>query len=251
MITWEDKTVIVTGGGTGVGRAICLKLTEYGAAIALNYCRSGKEALDTARIIEAMGGRVIALQADISDDAAVQKLVRDTEKAFGSIHYLVNNAGITKQIDLSDLESVTDEVWDQLFSVNVKGMFYCARAAAPIMKRQKAKQEDCAIINMGSISGITGSGSSLPYAVSKGAVHCLTKSLARALAPDIRVNCISPAAISTGWWEGEEEKMYRLSGDLPLQRISTPEDIAELVCSILVQSSMTGQIISPNNGMLI
>lgn len=219
MITWEDKTVIVTGGGTGVGRAICLKLAEYGAAIALNYCRSGKEALDTARIIEAMGGRVIALQADISDDAAVQKLVRDTENAFGSIHYLVNNAGITKQIDLSDLESVTDEVWDQLFSVNVKGMFYCARAAAPIMKRQKAKQEDCA--------------------------------LARALAPDIRVNCISPAAISTGWWEGEEEKMYRLSGDLPLQRISTPEDIAELVCSILVQSSMTGQIISPNNGMLI
>ncbi|MBS5083370.1 MAG: SDR family oxidoreductase [Clostridiales bacterium] len=219
MITWEDKTVIVTGGGTGVGRAICLKLAEYGAAIALNYCRSGKEALDTARIIEAMGGRVIALQADISDDAAVQKLVRDTENAFGSIHYLVNNAGITKQIDLSDLVSVTDEVWDQLFSVNVKGMFYCARAAAPIMKRQKAKQEDCA--------------------------------LARALAPDIRVNYISPAAISTGWWEGEEEKMYRLSGDLPLQRISTPEDIAELVCSILVQSSMTGQIISPNNGMLI
>ena len=263
MITWKDKTVIVTGGGTGVGRAVCLKLAEYGAAVALNYCRSEKEALETARIIEAMGGRVITLQADISDDNAVRKLVRDTENAFGAIHYLVNNAGITKQIDLSDLESVTDEVWDHLISVNVKGMFYCARAVAQVMKKQKEKQKekqeeklnvnqgDCAIINMGSIAGITGSGSSLPYAVSKGAVHCLTKSLARALAPDIRVNCIAPAGICTRWWVGEEEKMYRLSGKLPLQRISTPEDIAELVCSILVQSSMTGQIISPNNGMLI
>ena len=91
----------------------------------------------------------------------------------------------------------------------------------------------------------------LPYAVSKAAVHCLTKSLARALAPDIRVNCIAPAAISTRWWVGEEEKMYRLSGNLPLQRVSTPEDIAELICSLLIQPSMTGQVISPNNGMLI
>ena len=112
-------------------------------------------------------------------------------------------------------------------------------------------QKDCSILNMGSIAGLTGSGSSLPYAVSKAAVHCLTKSLARALAPDIRVNCIAPAAISTRWWAGEEEKMYRLSGNLPLQRISTPEDIAELICSLLFQPSMTGQIISPNNGMLI
>lgn len=113
------------------------------------------------------------------------------------------------------------------------------------------KVKHCAILNMGSIAGITGSGSSLPYAASKGAVHCLTKSLARALAPDIHVNCIAPAAISTQWWSAEEEKMYRLSGSLPLQRISTPEDIAELICNILTQPSMTGQIISPNNGMLI
>lgn len=255
MITWKDKwkdkAVLVTGGGTGVGRAVCIKLAEYGAAIALNYANSGKEARETASIIEAMGGSVITLQADVSDDYAVRKMVREAESALGAIHYLVNNAGITKQIDLSDMESVTEEVWDHLFSVNVKGMFYCARAVAPIMKKQKGKQEDCAISNMGSIAGITGTGSSLPYAVSKGAVHCLTKSLAHVLAPDIRVNCIAPAAISTRWWEGEEEKMYRLSGKLPLQRISTPEDIAELVCSILVQSSMTGQIISPNNGMVI
>jgi 3-oxoacyl-[acyl-carrier protein] reductase len=115
------------------------------------------------------------------------------------------------------------------------------------MKQQKMGS----ILNMGSIAGITGSGSSLPYAVSKAAVHGLTKSLAHALAPDIRVNCIAPAAVSTRWWKGEEEKMQRLSGHLPLQRISVPEDIADLIGAIVTQESMTGQIISPNNGMVI
>lgn len=104
---------------------------------------------------------------------------------------------------------------------------------------------------MGSIAGLAGSSSSLPYAMSKAAVHCLTKSLTWALVPDIRVNCIAPAAISTRWWAGGEEKMYRLSGNLALQRVSTPEDIAELICSLLIQPFMTGQVISPNNGMLI
>ena len=163
-----------------------------------------------------------AIKADITDNHAVRQMVFEAEKNYGKIHYLVNNASMTKQINLSDLDSVTDDVWDDVFSVNVKGMFYCARAVIPIMKKTK----NCSILNMGSIAGITGSGSSLPYAASKAAIHCMTKSLARALAPDIRVNCIAPAAVYTRWWAGEEEKMRRLSGDLPLQRISPPEDIA-------------------------
>lgn len=247
MTSFKDRVALVTGGGTGVGRAVCIKLAEYGASVVLNYSHSYKEAQETIEKIEASGGTVIAMKADVADDCAVHKMIFETERKYGAIHYLVNNASITEQIELSDLESVTDDVWDKLFSVNIKGMFYCVRAVSPIMKKLK----DCSILNMGSIAGITGSGSSLPYAASKAAVHCLTKSLARALAPDIRVNCIAPAAISTRWWAGEEEKMYRLSGNLPLQRISTPEDIAELICSILIQPSMTGQIISPNNGMLI
>lgn len=247
MTAFKNKIALVTGGGTGVGRATCIKLAEYGASVILNYSHSYNEAQQTVDMIEASGGSVIAIKADVADDCAVHEMVMEAKQKYGAIHYLINNASITEQIDLSDLESITDNVWDNLFSVNVKGMFYCARAVTPIMKAQK----DCSILNMGSIAGITGSGSSLPYAASKAAVHCLTKSLARALAPDIRVNCIAPAAISTRWWAGEEEKMCRLSGNLPLQRISTPEDIAELICSILIQPSMTGQIISPNNGMLI
>ncbi len=144
---------------------------------------------------------------------------------------LVNNASITHHIPLSDLEAATEEVWDELYAVNVKGMFFCARAVAPFMKTNKRG----AIVNVGSIAGLSGSGSSLPYAVSKAAVHGLTKSLARALAPDIRVCCVAPGAVATRWWAGREEQMERLSTNLLLQRISTPEDIAQMICFALEQ----------------
>ncbi len=243
----KNKVVLVTGGGTGIGKATCKRFAEWGAKIVLNYNRSEQEAVLTGKKLESSGAEVLLLQADVSRDDEVREMVKKAVDYFGGIHFLINNASITKQIELSDLEAVTDDVWRNLLDVNVKGMFYCARAVAPVMKQQKMGS----ILNIGSIAGITGSVSSLPYAVSKAAVHGLTKSLAHALAPDIRVNCIAPAAVSTRWWKGEEEKMKRLSGHLPLQRISTPEDIADLIGAIVTQESMTGQIISPNNGMVI
>lgn len=243
----KNKVVLVTGGGTGIGKATCKRFAEWGAKIVLNYNRSEQEAFLTGKELEDSGAEVLLLQADVSRDDEVREMVKSADDHFGGIHFLINNASITKQIELSDLEAVTDDVWRNLLDVNVKGMFYCARAVAPVMKQQQMGS----ILNMGSIAGITGSGSSLPYAVSKAAVHGLTKSLAHALAPVIRVNCIAPAAVSTRWWKGEEEKMKRLSGHLPLQRISVPEDIADLIGAIVTQESMTGQIISPNNGMVI
>lgn len=243
----KNRVVLVTGGGTGIGKATCKRFAEWGAKIVLNYNRSEQEAVLTGKELEDSGAEVLLLQADVSRDDEVREMVKMAVDHFGGIHFLINNASITKQIELSDLEAVTDDVWRNLLDVNVKGMFYCARAVAPVMKQQQMGS----ILNMGSIAGMTGSGSSLPYAVSKAAVHGLTKSLAHALAPDIRVNCIAPAAVSTRWWKGEEEKMKRLSGHLPLQRISVPEDIADLIGAIVTQESMTGQIISPNNGMVI
>lgn len=243
----HNKVIIVTGGGTGIGKAVCKKLAEKGGKIVLNYYHSEQEARNTANELNRISAEVLLVQADVSKDHEVRDMIQKAFSHFGNIHFLVNNASITKQIDLSNLEAVTDDIWRDLIDVNVKGMFYCARAAAPILKQNKIGS----ILNIGSIAGITGSGSSLPYAVSKAAVHGLTKSLAHALAPEIRVNCVAPAAVSTRWWAGEEEKMNRLSGHLPLQRISTPEDIADLICAILTQDSMTGQIISPNNGMVI
>ncbi|UKS31318.1 SDR family NAD(P)-dependent oxidoreductase [Paenibacillus sp. HWE-109] len=240
----KGKVAIVTGGGTGIGRAACLALAERGVAVAVNYSRSKEEAEATAALINSNGGRALAVQADVSQDLQVREMVAYVVKHFGSIDLLVNNASITRHIPFDDLEAATEEVWDDLFAVNVKGMYFCARAVAPHIKQG-------AIVNLGSIAGQTGLGSSLPYAVSKAAVHGLTKSLARALAPNIRVNCIVPGAVSTRWWTGREAQMQRLAPNLLLQRISTPEDIATMICAALEQEAMTGQLITVDSGQTL
>ncbi|HLZ60906.1 MAG TPA: SDR family NAD(P)-dependent oxidoreductase [Ktedonosporobacter sp.] len=243
----NHKIALVTGGGTGIGRATSIALAQRGATVAVNYSRSQTDAEETVQTINNSGGRAIAIQANVSQDAAVRAMVDHIVQQFGTIDLLVNNASTTHHIPLPDLEAATDEVWDELLAVNVKGMFYCARAVAPFMKQNKQG----AIVNVGSIAGITGLGSSLPYAVSKAAVHGLTKSLARALAPEIRVCSIAPGAVATRWWAGREEVMRGLSGHLPLQRISTPEDIAQFICATLEQDSITGQIITVDSGQTL
>ncbi|MGW8958842.1 SDR family NAD(P)-dependent oxidoreductase [Paenibacillus sp. NPDC055715] len=243
----HQKVALVTGGGTGIGRAVCMALADRKATVIVNYSRSTNDAEETVRMILEKGGRAIALQADVSQDKEVRDMVDQIVQQFGTVDVLVNNASITHHIPMDDLEAATEEVWNDLFDVNVKGMFYCARAVAPFMKRSKQGT----IINLGSIAGQTGLGSSLPYAVSKAAVHGLTKSLARALAPDIRVNCIVPGAVATRWWAGREDQMKQLFPHLLLQYISTPEDIARMVCSALEQEAMTGQIITVDSGQTL
>lgn len=240
----KHKTALVTGGGTGIGRATSLALASKGAAVAVNYSRSRQEAEETVQLIQSLGGKAMAIQADVSKDQEVKDMVEIIVQRFGTLDLLVNNASIPRHIPFSDLDAATGEVWDELFDVNVKGMFFCARAAATRMK----KQGRGAIVNVGSIAGTTGLGSSLPYAVSKAAVHGLTKSLARALAPHIRVNCVVPGAVATRWWAGREEQMLQLAPNLLLQQISTPEDIAQLICASLEQEAMTGQMITVDGG---
>lgn len=242
-----NKVALVTGGGTGIGRAVCLALAGRGAAVAVNYSRSKPDAEETVEMIQNEGGRAIAIKADVSRESEVREMVDQIVEHFGTVDLLVNNASITHHIPMDDLEAATGEVWDELYAVNVKGMFYCARAVAPYMK----KKHEGAIVNVGSIAGLSGVGSSLPYAVSKAAVHGLTKSLARALAPEIRVSCVAPGAVATRWWAGREEKMKRLSNNLLLKQISTPDDIAKLICAILEQDTMTGQIVTVDSGQTL
>lgn len=240
---FHGKTAIVTGGGTGIGRAASILLAERGANVAVVYSQSAAEAEKTVHEIEAGGGHAVAIRADVSSDEEVRVMVRRTAELYGGIDFLVNNAGITHHIPFSDLEGATDEVWDRLMAVNVKGSFHCARAAAPYLKRAGG-----AIVNVGSIAGTTGLGSSLPYAVSKAAVHGLTKSLAHALAPDIRVNAVVPGAVETRWWEGREAQMRKLAPNLPLGRIATPAQIADMIAVLLAQVTMTGQLVTVDAG---
>jgi 3-oxoacyl-[acyl-carrier protein] reductase len=244
LMDFHKKIALVTGGGTGIGRATSLELARRGATVAVNYSRSQSEAEETVQLIQRAGGQAMAIQANVAQDKEVRAMVDAIAQRFGSVDLLVNNASVTRHIPLNDLEAASEEVWDELYAVNVKGMFFCARAVVPLMK----KQGEGAIVNVGSTAGLNGSGSSMPYAVSKAAIHGLTKSLARALAPEIRVCSVAPGAVATRWWAGREEQIARVGNRGLLRRMATAEDIASLICSLLEQDSITGQIITIDGG---
>ncbi|UYP09742.1 SDR family NAD(P)-dependent oxidoreductase [Priestia megaterium] len=247
MIDFKNKVFIITGGGTGVGKATALKLADMGAKLVINYSNSETEAKKVVEEIAEKGGIAFTFKANVANEHEVNEMIHQTITQFERLDGLVNNASITAQIPMNDLESATDDVWDSLYDVNVKGMFHCVKAAVPHMKKQKSG----AIVNVGSVAGTTGIGSSIPYAATKAAIHTMTKSLAIALAPHIRVNCISPGAVDTRWWAGNEDKMYQLAGNLPLQRISSPEDIADAILFQLKQESVTGQVFTIDNGQTL
>ncbi|MFE4036559.1 MULTISPECIES: SDR family NAD(P)-dependent oxidoreductase [Priestia] len=247
MIDFKNKVFIITGGGTGIGKATALKLADMGAKLVINYSNSETEAKKGVEEIAEKGGIAFAFKANVANEQEVNAMIHQTITQFGRLDGLVNNASITAQIPMNDLESATDDIWNSLYDVNVKGMFHCVKAAVPHMKKQKSG----AIVNVGSVAGTTGTGSSIPYAATKAAIHTMTKSLAIALAPNIRVNCISPGAVDTRWWSGNEDKMYQLAGNLPLQRISSPEDIADAILFQLKQESVTGQVFTIDNGQAL
>ncbi|MEB2264579.1 SDR family oxidoreductase [Priestia megaterium] len=247
MNNFKNKVFIITGGDTGIGKATALKLADMGAKLVINYSNSETEAKKGVEEIAEKGGIAFAFKANVANEQEINAMIHQTITQFGRLDGLVNNASITAQIPMNDLESVTDDIWNSLYDVNVKGMFHCVKAAVPHMKKQKSG----AIVNVGSVAGTTGIGSSIPYAATKAAIHTMTKSLAIALAPHIRVNCISPGAVDTRWWSGNEDKMYQLAGNLPLQRISSPEDIADAILFQLKQESVTGQVFTIDNGQTL
>ena len=249
----EGKAALITGGGTGVGRATALELARRGCAVAVNYSRSREDAEKTAEEVRALGVRAVALRADVADDAAARELVAQTEKAFGRLDVLVNNAGTTSFIPHDDLEQVRDEDWDRIFAVNLKGPFQCTRAARSLLEASG----NAAVVNVSSVAGIAAVGSSIPYCASKAALNNLTVALARTLAPKIRVNAVAPGAIQGrwlqgGWGDNYERVMASVARNVPLQKTCTPEDVAAAVLSFIAGSDLvTGQILVCDGGMLI
>ncbi|GAA4936296.1 3-oxoacyl-[acyl-carrier protein] reductase [Actinomycetospora succinea] len=239
-------TALVTGGGTGIGRACSLALHRAGYAVAISYRRSSGDAEATVAEIEADGGRAIAVAADVTDDAAVTAMVADVRARLGPVAVLVNNAGATIPLPLDDLDGATDDVWQQMLAVNLMAPWYCARAAADDLRAA----EDGVVVNIGSIAGLTGSGSSLPYAVSKSALHGLTRSLARALAP-VRVNEVAPGLVLTRWWAGNEERGRELASKALLDRETTPDDVARAVLGLVESRAMTGQTVVVDGGQTV
>ena len=248
-----SKAAVITGGGTGVGRAATLRLAQLGYGVVFNYSRSQSEALDTATEVTAAGGEAVCLQADVAADEDCRKLIATAEATFGRLDVLINCAGTTEFIPFHDLEAVSTELWDRLFRVNVTGAFQCARAAAPLLRRSGGG----VIINVSSVAAQLGQGSSIPYCCSKAALDNLTVSLARTLAPEIRVNGIAPGFIAGRWTErGLGEKYAAVVSAyeqaLPLHKVCQPDDIAHAIVDLATGSPLiTGQTLTVDGGMLI
>lgn len=249
----EGKVAIVTGGGTGVGRATALELARGGCAVAINYSKSKQEAEATAHEIEALGVRALALQANVGDDAACRNFVGRTVAELGRLDVLVNNAGTTEFISHENLDAVTDEAWERIFSVNLRGPFYCVRAASAALKASG----NGSVVNVSSVAGLVGVGSSIPYCASKAALNNLTLTLARALSPEVRVNAVCPGFITGRWLKGGLGDAYDAvlqyySGKALLKKVCEPEDVAAAILSFITGSDLvTGQILTVDGGMTL
>jgi 3-oxoacyl-[acyl-carrier protein] reductase len=244
------KRALVTGGATGIGRAAVLHLARAGFDVALNYRSSVDAARAVAVDAEAAGAKVLLLAGDVADDVQVRAMLKQVEAAFGGLDALINNAGTTISTPAKDLDAVSVEDWDRVFAVNVRGLFLVTRAAVPLLKRG----ENPSIVNTASIVGLRPGPQPLPYAASKAAIVSLTKQLAGALGPEIRVNAVAP-----GWMEGEwmermlgdnyERLMERRAKATPLGRCVTADDVAETMLSLILSNRfVTGEIIVIDGG---
>lgn len=247
----SGEVVVVTGASSGVGRAIAIAAAAQGAStVIVNYARDLTGANETARSVREQGARVEIVQGDISQDEDCRRIA-EAAKAFGRVDALFNNAGITMFADQRNLDAVSSDDFMRLFAVNVIGPYQVTRALQDLLTRATAP----AIVNTSSISGLTGLGSSTPYAASKGALVTMTLSLARALAP-IRVNAICPGFIDTPWAvkglgaELAEKARRNAASASPLARYATAEDVARaaLFLASPAAAHMTGEIVRLDGG---
>ncbi len=248
----EGKVALVTGAAVGIGRAIAEAFGRQGAKVGVNYSKSKADAEQTAALVKTAGGEPVLLQADVSQDGQARSMVDELVRRFGRLDILVNNAGITAFVDFSNLDGLTDEVWDRLFRVNVKGTFFCCRAAVPHLRRHG----DGRIINIASVAGLAPNGSSIAYCCSKAAVVQMSKCLAKTLGPDIAVNVIAPGFIAeTRWNVGRpnlDTTIAKATESAPLKRVGTPDDIAAAALFLATRGDfMTGDVMVVDGGRLV
>lgn len=249
----KGKRAIVTGGGTGLGAATAIGLARRGANVCINYNSSADAANEVVAECQKLGVEAFAVKANVAEDADCRALAEAAAKKFGGIDVLVNNAGITKFASHADLDALDAEDFMRLYKVNVVGTYQMTRAA----RSHLDKSDKASVVIVSSIAGVTGVGSSIAYASTKGALNTMTLSLARALAPKIRVNAVCPGYIASGWftkYQGsqiEDATAQRVIESTPLRVASQPEDIAETILFFAGPESrhVTGEFIIVDAGM--
>src|ERR1700680_3034463 len=248
---------IVTGSASGLGAATAAILAKDGARIVINYSSSQKEAEATADLCRSAGGDVVVVQGDVSKDEDCKKIVA-AAAPWGRLDALINNAGTTKHMAHGNLDGLSAEDFQRLFGVNTIGPFQMVRAARGLLEAgANASGRASAVVNVSSVAGISGIGSSIAYAASKGALNTITYSLARALAPLIRVNTICPGYIDTTWFtkgrgeEGARQVRESVIARVPLKVASSADDVASLGCFLATpaSSNMTGEIVRMDAGL--
>ncbi|MCC0648040.1 elongation factor P 5-aminopentanone reductase [Clostridioides sp. ZZV15-6598] len=244
----NNKTVLVTGGSRGIGKAISKTFAKDGYNVLINFNKSENEAKELYTVLNEKGFSVKLFKANISNREEVENMIDYCIKEFGGLDVLINNAGISQDKLFTD---ITDEDWDNMMNINLKGSFYCSQTALKYMISEKKGN----IINISSIWGISGASCEVHYSISKAGIIGMTKALAKEVAPsNIRVNSIAPGVIDTDMLaEYNEDEIDVLVEETPLMRLGTPEDIAN--CAIFLASDkssfITGQVISPNGGFVI
>ncbi len=249
----SGRAAVVTGGGTGVGRATALALAKRGCSVLVNYSRSKDGAEAVAAEAEGLGVKALALRADVSVDADCRRLVDTAVDAFGRLDVLVNNAGTTSFIPHGDLDKVDAAAWQSIMAVNVMGPFQCARAAKAAMDAGDGGD----VVNVSSVAGLVGTGSSIPYCASKAALNNLTLTLARVLAPKIRVNAVAPGFIDGSWLQQGLGPAFdtiknHITSRAVLGKVCTPEDVSDAILSLIEGSDLvTGHVLPVEGGMLL
>ncbi|PIC65662.1 3-oxoacyl-[acyl-carrier-protein] reductase [Sporosarcina sp. P13] len=248
MGRFDGKTAVVTGASRGIGRAIALHLATEGAKVVVNYSGSQAKAEEVVEEIQAAGGEAFVFQANVSDADQVKAMMDETIKQFGTIDFLINNAGITRD---NLLMRMKEDEWDDVLSINLKGVFLCTKAVTRQMMRQRAGR----IVNLASVVGVVGNAGQANYVAAKAGVIGLTKTTAKELAArNILVNAVAPGFITTDMTEelGQEMKEQLLS-TIPLGTLGSAEDIAGTVAFLLSDEAkyITGQTINVDGGMVM
>lgn len=243
----KGKVAVITGGGTGIGRAISETFAREGARVIVNYNESREAAELVADGIRRSGGEAMAVKANVAVDRDARELMRAADQQWGRLDVLVNNAGWSQRTPHHLLEELTDEIWDRTLDTNLRGPFYCMRAAVPFLKQQPG----ASIVNIASIAAYRGDGSTIVYAASKAGMISMTKSFARILAPDVRVNAIAPGLVETRFAGWPPEKFTEGAAHSPLKRIATAEEVAAAALFLAAEGTgMTGETVPVDCGMV-
>jgi 3-oxoacyl-[acyl-carrier protein] reductase len=253
----DGLRAIVTGSASGLGAASAIGLAKAGARLVINYSSSKNEAEQTADECRAAGAEVIVVQGDVSLDDDCKRIVAAAVR-WGGLDALINNAGTTKHVEHAVLDQLSAGDFQRIYAVNTVGPFQMIRAAQSLLEeRARESQHASTVVNISSIAGITGIGSSLAYVASRGGLNAMTLSLARALAPLVRVNAVCPGYIDTPWFEkgrgaeGARQLREAIKNNVALRVASTPRDVAGLVCFLAGPQSghMTGELVRMDAGM--